>query len=109
MAIPWATALLVFKKLMPVIVDRAPEFLNNLERYRKVSTASVSATSDPSLEMLQAQLDTHQQAIALQTETIARLQTRLSATRRSLTIAWSVLIATALLSASILVVLLSRS
>ena len=109
MAIPWTTALLVVKKLMPVVIDKAPEFLKTLERYRTTPATAASAPPDPSLAMLQEQIDTHQQAIALQTETIMQLQTTLSATRRSLTIAWGALIAIALLSASILIVLLSRS
>lgn len=109
MAIPWATALLIFKKLMPVVIDKAPEFLKTLERYRKAPATAASAPPDPSLAMVQEQLDTHQQTIALHTETIVHLQTRLNATRRSLTIAWGILIATALLSVTILIVLLSRS
>lgn len=33
-AIPWSTALFMFKKLMPVVIDQAPEILKSFERRR---------------------------------------------------------------------------
>ena len=109
MTIPWATALHLAKKLLPVVIDKAPELLKTFQRFRTVPQTADSAPPDPGLAALQEEIEAHQRTIALQADTIVQLRTTVSATRRSLTIAWSILAATILLSAAIIVFLLSRS
>ncbi|MBI4001840.1 MAG: hypothetical protein HY348_08650 [Nitrospira defluvii] len=109
MTIPWATALHLAKKLLPVVIEKAPELLKTFERFHAVPPAPESTPADPALAALQEQIEAHQRTIATQAETIVQLHTTLRATRRSLTITWSILAATILLSVAIILFLLSRS
>ena len=109
MTIPWATALHLAKKLLPVVLDKAPELLKTFQRFRTVPPTAHSSPPDPALAALQEEIEAHQRTIALQADTIVQLRTTVSATRRSLTIAWSILATAILLSAAIIVFLLSRS
>jgi len=108
MAIPWGTALYVFRKVLPVVIDKAPDLLKTLERRRTAAPPTESPTAQ-SLAMLQERLATHEQAMAAQMELLTQLQGTLRATRRSLTIAWTALTVTVLVGALIALALLFRS
>ncbi len=110
MSIPWVTALHLVKKLLPVVIERAPELLKTFERFRTVAPPPVESTPpEPALAALQEQIEAQQRTIAMQAETIVQLHGTLSATKRALRIAKGVLAVTLLLSVAILLVLLSRS
>ncbi len=109
MTIPWATALHLVKKLLPVVIDKAPELLKTFERFRPAPPTQDVVPSDPALVALQEQIEIHQRTIATQAETIVQLRTMLSAAKRSITIAWSILAVTILLSVTMVLYLLSRS
>ena len=107
--IPWATALLLAKKLLPVVIDKAPELLKTFERFRPAPPMSDVAPADPAIAVLQKQIEVHQRTIAAQADTIVQLRTTVNATKRSRTIAWSMLAVTMLLSITIILYLISRS
>lgn len=109
MAIPWVTALHLAKKLLPVVIDKAPELLKTFERFRAAPSMQDVGLSDPALVALQEQMEAHQRTIAIQAETIERLQTTLSRAQRSATIARTILAVTMLVSVTIVLYLLSRS
>lgn len=97
-AIPWAAALYVFRKLAPVVIDKAPELLKALER-RRATRAQIDPSVDPSLALFQERIDSQEQLLKAQTELIVELQASLNSTRRSLRLAWIILAATLLLTA----------
>ena len=109
MTIPWTTALYLLKKLMPVVIDKAPELLKSLERRRTTPSQAENDLDEPSLAILQKRLHAHVQTLAGQMEAIEKLETTVRATKRSLKIAWGILVATIILCLSIFVLLLSRS
>ncbi|MBS0171465.1 MAG: hypothetical protein JSR62_14020 [Nitrospira sp.] len=96
MNIPWIAALQVAKKLLPVVVDHAPELMKTIGRLRTPAPAE-SATADSRLDALQEQIDAHRRTIAMQATTIEELQAALRTTERSLAVARSTGIALALL------------
>ena len=108
MPIPWATALYVFRKVLPVVIDKAPELLKTLER-RRTASPGPHSPADLSLAMLEQRIETQEQVTAAQMELLTQLQAALRATRRSLTIAWTALVATILLGATVAMALLFRS
>jgi hypothetical protein len=108
MAIPWTTALYVVRKVLPVVIEKAPDLLKTWERRRTASSRSASPP-DHSLATLQDRLAAHEQALAAQTELLTQLQATLHATRRSLTIAWTALTVTALVGVLVALALLFRS
>jgi len=95
MSIPWIAALQIAKKLLPVVVDHAPELLKTIGRIRTPAPVPDSAPTDQAISLLQDQITSLQETITLQTDTIGRLQTTLRATQRSLTLAWILLAVTA--------------
>ena len=107
--IPWATDFYLFKKLMPVLIYKAPELLKRLERRRKIPSQAENDHDEPSLAILQKRLHAHVQTLATQMEAIKKLEATVRATKRSLKIAWLILVATIILCLSIFVLLLSRS
>ena len=109
MTIPWTTAMYLLKKLMPVVIDNAPGLLRHLERRGTMPSQTENDLGEPSLAMLQERLHAHVENLAIQMETIEKLEATVRATRRSLQIAWAILIATVILCGSIFVLLLSRS
>ena len=109
MAIPWVTALYVFRKVLPVVINTAPELLKTLERRRTGSAPTEPAAGQASLAMLQERIEAQEQLIETQTELLAQLQATLRATRRSLVIVWMVLGAALLLGVAIAASLLFRS
>jgi hypothetical protein len=109
MAIPWVTALYVFRKVLPVVLDNAPDLLKTLERRRTSSRQTESATTESSLALLRERIEAQEQLMATQMEQLTRLQETLSTTRRSLAITWMVLAAAVLLGVSIAAALLLRS
>jgi hypothetical protein len=109
MTIPWATAWHLAKKLLPVVIEKAPELLKTFERLRPVPPTQDVAPADPALVALQEQIDAHQRTIATQAETIVQLRTMLSAAKRSTILAWTLLGATVLLAVTIVLSLLPRS
>lgn len=109
MTIPWTTALHLARKLLPIVIDKAPELFKTLERFRTVPPPPDSAPADSNFAALHEQIEAHQRTIAMQTDTIVQLQSALSATRHSLTMAWRILTATVLLSFGLIAYLLSRS
>lgn len=109
MALPWATALYVFRKLLPVVIAKAPELLRTLDRRRTGSVRTNSPSTASSLELLQERIEAQDQLIATQAELLAQLQAVLNSTRRSLALAWMVLLASVLLGTTIAVALFFRS
>ncbi len=110
MSIPWVTALHLVKKLLPVVIEKAPELLKTFERFRTVAPLPVdSAPPEPALAALQEQIEAQQRTIATQAETIVQLHGTLSATRRALRIARGILAVTILLFVTIVLFLLTRS
>lgn len=109
MSIPWVAALQVARKLLPVVVDNAPELLKTIGRFRGASPAPAPVATDPAIAALQEQIDTLQRTIALQADTIGQLQTTLRATKRSLTITWGMFAAAMLFSLMMIAYLLFRS
>ena len=109
MAIPWVTALHLARKLLPIVIDKAPELFKTFGRFRSVSPMQEAGPFDPALAALQEQIEVHQRTIAAQAETIGHLRTTLGATKRSATAAWCILAATTLLSVTLLLYLLIRS
>lgn len=98
MSIPWIAALQIAKKVLPVVVDHAPELLKTIGRIRATPSVPDPAPADPAIALLQEQINSLQQTIALQADTIGQFQTTLRATQRSLTLAWSLFAMTVLLS-----------
>ena len=109
MAIPWITALHLAKKLLPVVIEKAPDLLKSLERLRASPPMPNAAPADPELAALQEQIDAHQLTIASQADTITQLHTRLQAAKRSIAFVWIVLAATMLISLTMILYLLFRS
>lgn len=108
MTIPWMTTLHLVKKLLPVVIEKAPELLKTFERFRTARPAADSAPPDPVLAALQEKIDTQQRTIAAQADTIQQLRTAVSTTKRSLTVARSILAVVMILSITIILFLLSR-
>ena len=100
MAIPWVTAFYVFKKVLPVVIDKAPELLKTLERRRTQPAPSELTRPEYSLAMVQERLEALEQLITDQA---------LRGTRRSLALAWAVLAAAVLLGTSLALVAFLRS
>ena len=109
MTVPSATTLHLVQKLLPVVIERAPELLKTFERFRADPPSPESASPDQALAALQEQIETQQRTIAAQADTIAQLRTAAIAAKRSLTISRIILALAVLLSITIILVLLSRS
>ena len=109
MAIPWVTTLHLVKKLLPVVIERAPDLLKTFERFRTGPPSPESTSPDPGLAALQEQIETQQRIIVTQADTIEQLRTAASAAKRSLTVARIILAVMMLLSITIILFLLSRS
>ncbi len=109
MAIPWVTAFYVFKKVLPVVIDKAPELLKTLERRRTQPAPSELTRAEYSLAMVQERLEALEQLTTDQAKLIALLQATLRGTRRSLALAWAVLAAAVLLGTSLALVAFLRS
>ena len=109
MSIPWLAALQIAKKLLPVVVDHAPELLKTIGRIRTPAPVPDSAPTDQAISLLQDQITSLQETITLQTDTIGRLQTTLRATQRSLTLAWVLLAATASLAIMVMAYFVFRT
>jgi hypothetical protein len=109
MAIPWATALYLFRKVLPVVIDKAPELLKTLERRRRDAAPTGSPSADAPLAMLEQRIDTLEQITAAQTELLSQLQAAFRETRRSLTIVSTLLSAAVLLGIAIAVAFFFRS
>lgn len=108
MTIPWTTAWLLAKKLLPVVIDKAPDLIKTFERFRTVPHTPRPTPVDPGLAALQDHINTQLQTIATQDDAIRQLQAALVTTRRSLAIAWTILAAMALLSVAMIAYLYSR-
>lgn len=106
MAIPWVTALYVVRKVLPVVIDKAPDLLKALERRRTASAPTGSTGTESSLATLRERLKAQEQLMATQMELLTQLQATLSTTRRVLAITWIVLAAAVLLGVSIAAALL---
>jgi len=106
-AIPWSTALFMFRKLMPVVIDQAPEILKSFER-RRTAPPPQTAGSDQLL-LLQERLETQSRILTTQAEALIRLQGTLATIRRSLWIAWAAIGVMALLAVGLLITLLLRA
>jgi hypothetical protein len=109
MPIPWATALYLFRKVLPVVIDKAPELLKTLERRRRDAAPTGSPPADQPFTMLEQRIESLEQITAAQTELLSRLQAASRQTRRSLTIVLALLSATVLLGITIAVALFFRS
>ncbi|HJR77186.1 MAG TPA: hypothetical protein VJ805_09440 [Nitrospiraceae bacterium] len=109
MAIPWTTALYLFRKVLPVVIDKAPELLKTLERRRRDAAPTGSPSADLPLTMLEQRIESLEQITAAQTELLSQLQAGFRQTRRSLTIVLTLLSATVLLGITIAVALFFRS
>ncbi|HEX2055523.1 MAG TPA: hypothetical protein VHF07_03455 [Nitrospiraceae bacterium] len=112
MPIPWATALYLFRKVLPVVIpvvmEKAPELLKTLER-RRTTESTDSAPADDPLVLLQQRIDALEHVASAQTELLTALQAQIRATRRSLTLVWASLLAAILIAAAIGGTLLLRS
>ena len=108
MSIPWVAALQVARKLLPVVVDHAPELLKTIGRFRATPPTPDPAPADPAIAALQEQIDALQRTITLQADTIGQLQTSLRATKRSLVISWTMFAVAMLLSLTTIAYLLFR-
>lgn len=108
MPIPWATALYLAKKLIPVVMENAPDLLRGIERMRPAS-APEAAPSNPTLASLQAEIAAHERTIAMQSNSIMQLETQLNAVNRSVANAWRLAAVTAVLSVAVILYLLFRS
>ncbi len=108
MNIPWVAALQVARKLLPVVVDNAPELLKTLGRLRTPVPPEQPAPVDPGLDALHEQINAHRLTIAGQATTIEELRTTLRDTQRSLTLARSMLVGVFLLSVVTFAYLLLR-
>lgn len=107
MTIPWTTALQVAKKLLPVVIEKAPELLKTFERFRGTSPVAESS-ADPTLSALQLQIDAQQHTIDQQADTIVELRATVSRVQRALTLTRTLLAATISLSLAIIAYLLFR-
>ena len=102
MTIPWTTAWHLAKKLLPVVIDKAPDLIKTFERFRTVPHTPRPTPVDPELAALQDQINAQLRTIATQGDTIRQLQATLVTTRRTLAIAWTILAAMALLSVAMI-------
>ena len=109
MSIPWVAALQIAKKVLPVVVDHAPELLKTIGRIRTPPPAPDSVPTDQAIAVLQEQVSGLQHTIALQADTIGQFQSTLRATQRSLTLAWRLFATTVLLSIATLAYLIFRA
>ena len=109
MAIPWTTALYMVRKILPVVMDKAPELLKTLERRRTAAPRTEEESADRSLELLEQRIHSLEQITAAQTELLAELQAMLRATKRSVAIVWMILLAAVLIGTTMLAVLFFRS
>ena len=108
MAIPWTTALYVVRKILPVVMDKAPELLKTLERRRTAAPQTEKESADR-FELLHQRIYSLEQVTAAQTALLAEVQALLNATKRSVAIVWMILLAAVLVETTILVVLFFRS
>jgi hypothetical protein len=108
MTIPWTTALQVARKLLPVVIEKAPDLLKTFERFRAGPPAAESSSADPTLSALQEQIEAHQRTITLQADTIVDLRRTVSRTQGALTLARTLLAATIFLASAIIAYLLLR-
>jgi hypothetical protein len=109
MTIPWTTALQVARKLLPVVIEKAPELLRTFERFRGAPPPAEPSSGDPTLSALQQQIEGHQRTIQMQADTIVELRRTVNSTQRALSLARTLLAATILLSVGIIAYLLFRS
>jgi hypothetical protein len=109
MAIPWTTALYMVRKILPVVMDKAPELLKTLERRGTAAPRTEEGSADRSLELLDQRIHSLEQITAAQTELLAELQAMLRATKRSVAIVWMILLAAVLIGTTMLAVLFFRS
>ena len=56
MSIPWVTALQLAKKLLPVVIEKAPDLLKTFERFRPAPPMPDGASANPELAALQEQI-----------------------------------------------------
>ena len=108
MTIPWTTALQVARKLLPVVIEKAPELIRTFERFRGAPPAAEPSASDSALSALQLQIDAQQRTIEQQADTIVELRATVSRIQRALTLARTFLAATISLSLAIIACLLLR-
>jgi len=108
MNIPWVAALQVARKLLPVVVDNAPELLKTLGRLRTPIPAEQPTPVDPRLDALHEQINAQSLTIAGQATAIEELRAALRETQRSLTLARSMLVGVLLLSVATFAYLLLR-
>ena len=108
MSIPWVAALQVARKLLPVVVDNAPELLKTIGRFRATPPTPDPVPADPAIAALQEQIDALQRTITFQADTIGQLQTSLRATKRSLIVSWAMFAVAILLSLTTIAYLLFR-
>ena len=109
MTIPWITALQLAKKLLPVVIEKAPDLLKTLERFRSASPMPEAAPADPELAALQEQINAHQRTITAQADTITQLQQALRRAKRSIAFVRSILAVTMAISLAMILYLLFRS
>ena len=108
MTIPWTTALQVARKLLPVVIEKAPELIKTFERFRGAPPVTEPSSADPTLSTLQLQIEAHQRTIELQADTIVELRRTVSTLQRALTLARTLLAATILLGVATIAYLLLR-
>lgn len=106
MTIPWTTALQVARKLLPVVIEKAPELIRTFDRFRGAPPAAESSSADPTLSALQLQVEAHQRTIAQQADTLVELRATVNRIQRALTLARTLLAATILLSVAMIAYLL---
>ena len=109
MTIPWTTALQVARKILPMVIDKAPALLKTIERLRTAPSVAEPPSADPTVSALQEQIEAHQRTITMQADTIVELRRTVNSTRRSLTIARALLGTTIFLFFGIFVYLLLRA
>ena len=109
MTIPWTTALQVVRKILPMVIDKAPALLKTIERLRTAPSVTEPPAADPTVSALQEQIEAHQRTITMHADTIVELRRTVISTRRSLTIARALLATTIFLFFGIFVYLLLRT
>ena len=108
-AIPWSAALYMFKKIMPVVIDQAPELLKTLERRRAASRSERPSDRGDAFTAITERLDAQYDLLKTHSDLFLELQAALTSTRRSLARAWIMIGISGLLSLVLLVLLLTRS
>jgi len=107
-AIPWAAALYMFKKIMPVVIDQAPELLKTLERRRAASRAERPSDQGDALTAITERLDAQYDLLKTHSDLFLELQGALTSTRRSLARAWIMIGSSGLVSLVLLILPLTR-